>query len=69
MSEKFEPDFYTVKHAGLAELLEMARTADVQEELEKRAAEKLREVFEIYKKAFADNAPEKFSDDAARLFQ
>ena len=68
MSEHLDPDFYTVSHAPLCELLDMARTAPVKAELEKRAICELEKVFVLYRDVFGDNAAERFSEDAASLF-
>lgn len=68
MSEKLEPDFYTVRHAELCELLDVERTPAVKAELERRALDELKRVFQMYREVFGDNAPERFSEDAASLF-
>lgn len=68
MSEKLEPDFYSVKHAELAELLSVERSAPVAAELERRALDELKRVFQLYREVFNDRAAERLSEDAASLF-
>ena len=68
MTEKFEPDFYTVRHAELVELLDVERTPAVKSELERRALDELKRVFQLYRDVFDDSAAERFSEDAASLF-
>nr|BBE29006.1 hypothetical protein [uncultured bacterium] len=68
MTEKFEPDFYTVRHAELVELLDVERTAPVAAELERRALDELKRVFQLYREVFNDRAAERLSEDAASLF-
>lgn len=68
MSEKFESDFYTVRHAELVELLNVERTPAVKAELERRALVELERVFQLYREVFHDGAAEQLSEDAASLF-
>lgn len=67
MSERINPDFYTVEHAPLGELMSMEKTDIVQMELKRRAAEALQQAYALYLNAFGDAAAGQFSDDAGRL--